>query len=412
MTPWIFATASTNHIVGDESVAYDKTPVDIPVQLLLRTVRATYRGKVDVLLEDNTVLTLHNALVIPGYHENLFSPHQTELEFLITREGCEGYAKYIDGRLTCTFKTISKNHQSYAAEQAEIQRLRQLEIDRKAKTWHLRFCHADRRSISRLSAKLSLTPSVSDALPTYCCDLCNNSPPHTDITFEEEPQTGSVLHAAVYGPMVCQTYNGKRYFMTMTDAESRYVKCVLLSRKSEATEQLCLFIDYIEDCTPFRVEVVKTNGASEFSSGRLNDFLDSREIDHDYDDIRVALGVNNYLFRQARAMLLHPTLNVGTWGDAILTAAYIYNRLRCFGRKSTPWGTFMQEAVDYTNLKAFGCRVSFEEESYEGTLVGYTDFGEYRIFVPSKGIVEEWPEEELNFHENSTLVPRLEPLFS
>lgn len=80
--------------------------------------------------------------------------------------------------------------------------------------------------------------------------------------------------------------------------------------------------------------------------------------------LRVLIDHNNarvkqkhrHLLEVARALMLQSGLHLSFWGESVLTAAFIINRLPSFVLNNRcPYELLYDKPVDYTKLKSFGC---------------------------------------------------------
>ena len=70
----------------------------------------------------------------------------------------------------------------------------------------------------------------------------------------------------------------------------------------------------------------------------------------------VAERMNRTLRDKAKCMLSESGLPSMFWDEAILTAAYLYNRVIPSGCKLTPYQSWTGNAPVYKHLRVFGCK--------------------------------------------------------
>jgi len=92
-------------------------------------------------------------------------------------------------------------------------------------------------------------------------------------------------------------------------------------------------------------------------------------------------------------MLLDAGLDNRFWGEAILTAAYLQNRMTSHSIDKTPFELFLGEKPDLSHIKVFGSKVyslipkqrrrKWDDKAKEGVLIGYDGKTKaYRILNP------------------------------
>ena len=80
------------------------------------------------------------------------------------------------------------------------------------------------------------------------------------------------------------SYNNKKYFLTIRDAATRYYSVCFLEKRSEAADKL---IEWIQEAEAhflnkgnFKVKNVRTDNGGEFTVQKLHDYFKSRGIVH------------------------------------------------------------------------------------------------------------------------------------
>jgi len=111
------------------------------------------------------------------------------------------------------------------------------------------------------------------------------------------------------------------------------------------------------------VKVIKTDNASELSKSHeaLNFFANSRII-HQTSRTQtpqqngVVKRKHKHLLEVSRALLFQSSLPIRYWGECVLTATYLINRMpiRALGGK-TPYELLYGSSPTYDHLRTFGC---------------------------------------------------------
>lgn len=142
-----------------------------------------------------------------------------------------------------------------------------------------------------------------------------------------------LLHVDLWGPYHTPTYNHFKYFMTIVDDFSRSTWMQLLSTKSNALQTLKNFITMIENQFETTVKKVRTDNGLEFINTEATNFFKTKGIVHQKtcpytpQQNGVVERKHKHLLETARALLFQSKLPVKYWGECILCATYIINRL-------------------------------------------------------------------------------------
>ena len=151
--------------------------------------------------------------------------------------------------------------------------------------------------------------------------------------------------------------------MTFIDGHSRYIKVELLKTKDEAEEKLMALIEHAEVETGERVNYFRSDGGSEYSSGRFAKYLKSKGIYHEFtnpdtpQENGVAEHANCTLVHTTQMMLFESSLPRSFWGYAIFYTTHILNRVinRSASTKKTPYHLYTGSRPSVAHLRSFGC---------------------------------------------------------
>lgn len=108
--------------------------------------------------------------------------------------------------------------------------------------------------------------------------------------------------------------------------------------------------------------MVRSDNALEFDDAACRTFFKSQGIVHQtscsyrpQQNARVERK-HRHILKVARALMFQSGLPVSFWGESVLTAAYIINRLpSTVLNNKCPYELFYNAFVDYDALKSFGC---------------------------------------------------------
>jgi len=127
--------------------------------------------------------------------------------------------------------------------------------------------------------------------------------------------------------------HGAFYFLTFIDDYSRYGYVYLLPHRYEALDVFKRFVAVVETQLDRRVKTLRTDRGREYLSHMFKEFCEEKGIRRQLTipDTPQQHGVAEHrhqtLLDMVRSMMAHINLPITVWGDALLTAAYILNRV-------------------------------------------------------------------------------------
>jgi transposase InsO family protein len=181
--------------------------------------------------------------------------------------------------------------------------------------------------------------------------------------------------------------------LTVLDDFSKLSVVRCLGRKADVPDFLRTVINLVETQSGRRVQRIRSDRGREFVNNSLEVLYKDRGIVRELtagyspESNGAAERVQRTLLECTRAMLLDSGLPKSMWGEAIMTASYIRNRVPASG---TPWGLFFGQPPDVSNMRVFGCRVSITAPKVHrdkvvkmnkcGVFVGY-DSSNHRVLL-------------------------------
>ena len=176
----------------------------------------------------------------------------------------------------------------------------------------------------------------------------------TEATFD-------LIHTDVCGPMQTSTPSGNRYFLTMIDDHSKYTVVYLLKHKSEVSSKIKDYVKYVQTKFQITPKTIRSDRGGEYTAENLKTFLTNEGIQTEFTNPYtpqqngVAERKNRYLVEMARSMLVDSGLPNKYWGEAIITANHMQNRLPVTGRDNTPYQTWTGRKPNLSHIRRFGC---------------------------------------------------------
>ena len=198
--------------------------------------------------------------------------------------------------------------------------------------WHARLCHINSRYVGIMSS-LGLIPRLSKDFEK--CETCSQ----VKITKKHHKSVvrNTELLELIYSDL-CEfegilTRGGNRYIITFIDDFSKYTTVYLLKNKSDAFEKFQDFLKEVENQFGRKIKRIRSDRGCEYESIAFNSFVQSLGIIHEttapYSPASngVAERKNKTLIELTNAMLIESSALLHFWGEAILTACHVLNRV-------------------------------------------------------------------------------------
>jgi len=239
-----------------------------------------------------------------------------------------------------------------------------------------------------------------------------------------------LIHCDIWGGYSIPTHNGARYFLTIVDDFTRCTWVYLMKNKSETQSLLKIFHAMTQTQFSFKIKTIRSDNAPELLSNEMQEFFHLNGIKHETTCVNtpqqngVAERKHRHLLEIARSLRFQSGLLKIFWGECIMTATYLINRIPTkILNNSTPYEMLFHKRPSYTHLRVFGCLChihshspdKFEPRAKKCIFVGYPQGKKgYRVFdlENNKFIISR----DVVFHETifpySQTTPQKSPLMS
>lgn len=270
--------------------------------------------------------------------------------------------------------------------------------------WHRRFGHRDPAVLDRLKhGGIVEGFQVQDCGLRQVCETCLEGKlprcPFPNVSNSRASRILDLIHTDVCGPMSNVTPGGNRYLMTLIDDFSRYTVVCLLARKSDVANCIKRYVAHVKTRFGRAPCVIRSDGGGEYVNKELQAFYAVEGIQAQYTTAYspqqngVAERKNRTLQEMASCMLLDAKLPKRYWGEAIMTAAYVQNRLPSRVIDKTPYEKWFGVAPVLSHFRIFGSpayvhipavkRSKFDSKAKKLLFVGYCeDRKAYRFLDP------------------------------
>ncbi|XP_028799232.1 uncharacterized protein LOC114754600 [Neltuma alba] len=143
----------------------------------------------------------------------------------------------------------------------------------------------------------------------------------------------TMIHTDIWGPARTKTRTGTRWFITFIDDHTRVTWVYLMKEKSETLQIFKNFHSFVKTQFQTPIKVLRSDNAKEYVSGAFREFLEEQGIHHQTlcvytpQQNGVAEWKNRHLLEVTRAIMMERNVPSMFWGDAVLTVAYLINRM-------------------------------------------------------------------------------------
>ncbi|CAM8928890.1 unnamed protein product [Rhodiola kirilowii] len=234
-----------------------------------------------------------------------------------------------------------------------------------AEIWHRRLGHFPIDQVKRMIPASKLTKGTAHS--DFHCEICpfaKQTRSSFMLTQHKTSNIFDIVHGDVWGPFQTPTMSGARYFFTLVDDCSRFTWVYLMQQKDQVSTFIREYFTLIHTQFEKRVKVFRSDNGSEFINGNLQDFFKRQGCIHQTSCVYTPQQngaverKHRHLLEVARGLRLQAHLPKLFWGDCVLTATYIINRLptRILNNKS-PFEALFGKSPSLDHMRVFGCLV-------------------------------------------------------
>ena len=239
---------------------------------------------------------------------------------------------------------------------------------------HQIHCRLGHPSLANLKL---LVPSLSN-LSTLECESCQLGKHHR-VQFaprvnKRVSSPFELVHSDVWGPHRILSVRGFRYFVSFVDDYSRTTWIYLMKNRSELFSIFCAFCNEITTQFNVPVKILRSDNAQEYFSDPFTTYMAQNGMLHQSSCVHtpqqngVAERKNRHLLEVTRTLLFEMRVPKVFWGDAVLTACHLINRMPSHVLDGcTPHATLFPTTPPFPVApRVFGC-VCFVHQLSPGT---------------------------------------------
>jgi hypothetical protein len=170
------------------------------------------------------------------------------------------------------------------------------------------------------------------------------------------------IHSDVWGPSGVLSLYGYRSFVTFIDCCTRTTWVYVLKNKSDVFDCFKDFHNLIMTQYDARVKIFRTDNGTEYVNKHFDEYLSSYGIIHQTscpstsEQNGLAERKNRHLLEITRCIMMAMNVPKYLWSEAVMTAAYLMNRMPSRVLKNkTPIECLTGETTYVVPPKVFGC---------------------------------------------------------
>ncbi|WJZ83952.1 hypothetical protein VitviT2T_003590 [Vitis vinifera] len=377
--PWIVDSGASDHMTGDATIfdTYSSCPNNLTVRIADGSL-SKVAGTGSVVLSRD--LTLNSVLLVPNLDCNLLSISKlTKEKRCITNFSsthCEfqdlDSGKTIGNAEECSGLYILKERHDPQEQPQMTVGSNSFSIscqnnDSAIRLWHYRLGHPNVMYLKHLF------PSLFNKNPkSFECEICQLSKQvrsHFPIQPYKKSSPFSMIHSDIWGPSRIKNVTGTRWFVSFIDDHTRLTWVFLMKEKSETSQIFKNFKNMIQTQFQSKIQILKSDNARDYFNSILGEFLAQEGIVHLSSCVDtpqqngIAEKKNRHLLEVARSLMFSMNVPKLFWGQAVLTAAYLINRMSSRVLKfQTPCQTLLKSfpttrLISTVPPKIFGCSV-------------------------------------------------------
>uniref|UniRef100_A0A2N9J0C0 Integrase catalytic domain-containing protein n=1 Tax=Fagus sylvatica TaxID=28930 RepID=A0A2N9J0C0_FAGSY len=394
---WVIDSGASDHMTGNSSLlSHTSSPCSPSFVTVANGTKTPVQGKGTVTTSD---LTLSDVLYLPEFPFNLLSVHKLTLALNCSVAFYPSHCEFQDLKTKRMIGGGFVKDGLYYFQPSSTSIPSALHSTNSPYQWHCRLGHPSSVNLKHLVPTL---PTFSN----FNCETCELSKHHR-ATFKlrtDDPclHPFELVHSDIWGPARTTGLCDARYFVTFIDDHSRLTWVYVLKDRSQLFSVFQSFYAEISNQFNAKLLAFRTDNAREYLDSAFQQFLESRGIIHQTSCVRtpqqngIAERKNGPILAIARALMLQMNVPKLFWADAVLTAAYLLNRMpsRILKGKS-PFEMFFPGKNPFSvPPRVFGCvsfvhnhspnRDKLDPRAHKCIFLGYsrTQKG-YRCYSPS-----------------------------
>ena len=396
-------SGTTSHMFNNIALLKDPQPCSVKIGIGKsgQYMSATHIGTVLSEVVSGR-LSLQRSFFVPKLSRNLLCYNRFFEKGYYTRPTTSGRFEITNGQHCLLTGTVSNNlfypDISFSLPAGSVSLVAH-GVKPSTSLWHNRLGHPNSSYLSSILPRLGSLTDHDVFCGTYALSKSHRHPFMGSLPRPSFPL--DVIHSDLSGKISPPTISGYQYYMKITDGCTSYRYLYLLRHKNEAFPRFKEFATLVENFHSRSIKKLVSDGGGEYVNREFSQWLVSKGIAHQvtapYTPQQTGISErgNGITVERARCLLTTAGMPARYWGEAVVTALYLENRLPCktIGLR-TPYELWHGQAPNYTHIRMFGCTAfihvpnhkrlgKFSPTAARGVLLGYCEgTRNYRVLDP------------------------------
>ncbi|GJT92490.1 gag-pol polyprotein [Tanacetum coccineum] len=229
--------------------------------------------------------------------------------------------------------------------------------------WHSRLDHVSGSRLRFLASTRALGKLDAHDISDYsCCKLAKFLALPFSNSVSSSTAPFDIVHSDVWGPSSVSTKGGSKYYVSFIDDFTRYTWIYLIKRRSDFLIVFKEFRALVKTQHSAIIKCFRCDLGGEYTSNEFVGLLKSDETIYQTSctdtpqQNDVVERKHRHLVETARSFLLSADVPSVFWGEAVLTATYVINRIPTAHNSGlSPFKRLYGQVPDYSSLRVFGC---------------------------------------------------------
>ena len=241
--------------------------------------------------------------------------------------------------------------------------------------WHHALSHASIQALQTMHQQnlvdgMKIIPSPQNFVCEGCIQGKHTSKPLPCESKNKYKEIGDLVVTDLWGPAPIEGKGGLNYYISFTDAATRYSVITFLKDKSEAFNHYWCYAARIQTQYNCKIKAACFDSGSEYLNQQMKNFLTDQGTL--YMTMAPNTSVQNGIAEQlnctmlecAHAMIYDSGLPQNLWPWAISYSCYIRNHTPTAALDGkTPYEIFVGRKPDVSKLYPFGCDIWVKDQS-------------------------------------------------
>ncbi|GJW75361.1 retrovirus-related pol polyprotein from transposon TNT 1-94 [Tanacetum coccineum] len=421
---WWYDSGATTHVCNNRDLFKTYKETEDGHEVMMgdnHTSKVIGSGNVEIQFTSGKKLTLMNVLHVPNIRKNLVSGFklcksgvkaviESDKVILSKANVFVGKAYACDGMFKLNINKITSS-----AYLPDCNFISSFNIECSTfNLWHNRLGHINYRTMKDMLKQgiISYNGEHKDK-----CEICVQAKmkrkPFPKV--DRQSEILELVHSDICELNGQLTRGGNRYFITFIDDCSRYTYVYLLKSKDQAFETFKIYKAEVENQRGKKIQILRSDRGGEYFSTEFSSYCESQGLIHQRttpytpQQNGVAERKNRVLQDMINAMLVSANLPKNLWGEALLTACHVSNRIIAKKLKVSPYEIWKGRKPNISYFRVWGCLAYYKvplpntsklgPRGLKSVFVGYAkDSKSYRCLDLDSNVIVE--SRDVDFFEN------------